>query len=72
MLTPDFQVARDKEVAPDSKLNDNHFAGMAAGTKYVSVFYLPAKISNCLDRSAGILSEEKWAVVLRNCNIMYG
>ncbi|KAJ7300788.1 hypothetical protein DFH08DRAFT_997687 [Mycena albidolilacea] len=53
MLNPEFQVARDKEVAPDSKLNDNHFAGMAAGTK-----------------SAGMLSEEKWAVVLRNCNII--
>jgi hypothetical protein len=66
-------VARDREVAPDSKLNENDVAqGMAEGTKYVSVFYLSTKISNCLDRSAGMLSEEEWAVVLRNCNIMYG
>jgi hypothetical protein len=60
------------EVAPDSKLNDIHFVGMAEGTKQVSAFYLPTKISNCLDRSARMLSEEKWVIVWRNCNTMYG
>ncbi|KAJ7885536.1 hypothetical protein B0H14DRAFT_2563863 [Mycena olivaceomarginata] len=32
MLKPDFKWLVTRRVAPDSKLNDNHFAGMAEGT----------------------------------------